>query len=121
MAGLQHLTPFLVLRVVCGLFFVPHIVGKFTAREASFNFFRAAGFRPAPPFAYLAMGIEIVLAVMLILGLYVNIVGWIACGYLLIASVAVIKVNRKWLWHIGGCEYPVFWAISCAIVAAAAR
>jgi hypothetical protein len=25
-------------------------------------------------------------------------------------------VSRKWLWHIGGSEWPVFWALCCAVV-----
>jgi hypothetical protein len=25
--------------------------------------------------------------------------------------------SGKWLWNIGGCEYPLFWAICCAVVA----
>ena len=36
------LTPVDLLRFVCGFFFIPHAIGKFTAQEASFNFFRAA-------------------------------------------------------------------------------
>ena len=27
-----------------------------------------------------------------------------------------INVSRKWLWHIGGSEWPVFWALCCAVV-----
>jgi len=119
MAGFA-LTPLFVLRFICGFFFIPHIVGKFTAREASQGFFRAAGMQPVAAWWTAAMVIESVLAVMLILGLYVNIIGWIAFVYLLIAGVAVMKVAKKWLWHIGGCEYPIFWAICCAVVGALA-
>jgi putative oxidoreductase len=117
MASLYSLTPLLVLRLICGLFFVPHIVGKFTAREASLNFFRAAGLRPAEIWRWVAMLIEVVLALLLILNIYTHIVGFVSCAYLLVATLAVIKVSKKWLWHIGGCEYPLFWAICCAVVA----
>lgn len=118
MAGFHSFTPLLVLRLICGLFFVPHIVGKFTAREASLNFFRAAGLHPAPTWVWAAMLIETVLALLLILGIYPDVLGWIACGYLLIATLSVVKVSKKWLWHIGGCEYPLFWAICCGVLAA---
>jgi uncharacterized membrane protein YphA (DoxX/SURF4 family) len=118
MAILQNVTPLFVLRFICGFFFIPHIVGKFTAREASQGFFRAAGMQPVGMWWAAAMVIEIVLAIMLILGIYTHIVGYVACVYLLIATAAVIKVTKKWLWHIGGCEYPLFWAICCAVVAA---
>lgn len=106
------------LRIICGFFFLPHAIGKFTAREASFAFFRKAGFDPAPPFAYAAMVIEVVLATLMLTGFYVHEAAWVACVYLLIAAAAVIKVEKKWLWHIGGCEFPVFWSICCAIVGA---
>ncbi len=112
------LTPLVVLRLVCGLFFVPHIVGKFTARDASLNFFRAAGLRPAEAWRWVAMLVEVVLVLLLILGIDTHIVGFISCAYLLIATGAVIKVSKKWLWHLGGCEYPLFWAICCAVLGA---
>jgi putative oxidoreductase len=116
-----HLPPALVcLRIVCGFFFIPHAIGKFTARDAAFGFFNAAGFRPAPPFAYFAMVLELVLATLLLAGWYLHTVAWVAAIYLFIAAAAVIKVERKWLWHISGCEYPVFWGLCCAIVASSA-
>jgi putative oxidoreductase len=112
--------PLVVLRIICGFFFIPHAIGKFTAQSAAFGFFHAAGFRPAPVFAYVAMGLELVLGTLLIGGWWVRPAAAIAAVYLLIAAAAVIKVERKWLWHISGCEYAVFWALCCAIVAASA-
>ena len=35
-----------ILRLICGLFFIPHIVGKFT-EPATLNFFKAAKFTSA--------------------------------------------------------------------------
>jgi putative oxidoreductase len=102
---------------MCGFFFIPHTIGKITAREAAFGFFRAAGFRPVAAFAYTAMVIELILACTLISGYFVRPAAWFACAYLLIGAAAVIKVEKKWLWHIGGCEYPFFWGLCCALVA----
>jgi putative oxidoreductase len=116
MFDLTSVTALGALRVVCGLFFIPHAVGKFTARDAAFGFFRAAGFSPAPLYAYFAMSVEIVLAILLVSGYQVKIAAWVACIHLLVATAAVLKVQKKWLWHIGGCEYPFFWALCCAIV-----
>jgi putative oxidoreductase len=114
-----HFPPALVsLRIICGFFFIPHAIGKFTARHAAFGFFHAAGFRPAPPFAYFAVVLELVLATLLIAGWYLRPVAWVAAIYLFIAAAAVIRVERKWLWHISGCEYPIFWGLCCGIVAA---
>ncbi len=118
MHQLTSLTPLTALRLVCGFFFLPHALGKFTAKEAAFGFFRTAGFKPAELFGYLAMVIEVVLAALLLSGTATSMAAWAACAYLLIATLAVIKVERKWLWHIGGCEYPFFWALCCAIVGA---
>jgi hypothetical protein len=51
----------------------------------------------------------------------VHIAAWASCVYLLIASAAVLKVTKKWLWHFGGCEYPLFWALCCAVLAELVR
>ena len=118
MHSLQFLTPLVALRLVCGFFFLPHAVGKFTAKEAAFGFFRTAGFKPAELFGYTAMTIEVIFAALLLGGIFVTAAAWAACAYLVIATLAVVKVERKWLWHIGGCEYPFFWALCCAIVGA---
>jgi uncharacterized membrane protein YphA (DoxX/SURF4 family) len=118
MFSFEALTPLVFLRVICGFFFIPHAIGKFTAREASFGFFHAAGFRPAPRYAYFAMGAEVIMATLLISGFFVGPVAWIAAAYLLIAAGAVVKVEKKWLWHIGGCEFPLFWSMCCTVVAA---
>jgi putative oxidoreductase len=119
MPGFHFPAALVILRVVCGLFFLPHAIGKFTAREAAFKFFEAAGFKPAPPFAYAAVALEVGLAALLVAGVYARPVAGLAAVYLFIAAAAVIKVEKRWLWHIGGCEYPVFWGICCLIVAAA--
>ena len=58
-----------------------------------------------------------VLAIALLLGVMTQFAAGLASVYLLIAAAANYKVSRKWLWHIGGSEWSVFWAICCAIVA----
>lgn len=116
MLNIHAFTALDALRIICGLFLIPHAVGKFTAQDAAFGFFRAAGFKPAPLFAFTAMAIECVLAACLISGFFVRPAAWLACLHLAIAAAAVVKVEKKWLWHIGGCEYPVFWSLCCAIV-----
>ncbi len=105
-----------VLRLACGLFFVPHIYGKFFV-PAALEFFNAAGFKPPAFWMYLAGAIETVLAIGLVLGVYPVIFGAVACFHLMVAAGATYKVNGKWLWHIGGVEYCVFWAIACLVVA----
>ena len=105
-----------VLRVLCGAFFIPHVVGKITARQASVAFFKQAGLDPPQFWSYVAMGLEIVLAACLMLGILPVYAAYLGCVYLLVAAAANFKVSRRWLWHIGGSEWPVFWALCCAVV-----
>ena len=105
-----------VLRILCGAFFVPHVVGKITAREASVGFFKLAGWNPPQFWSYAAMAIEIALATCLVLDILATYAAYLASIYLLIAAVANFRLSRKWLWHIGGSEWPVFWALCCAVV-----
>ncbi|HEX3939699.1 MAG TPA: DoxX family membrane protein [Xanthobacteraceae bacterium] len=106
-----------ILRLICGLFFIPHIYAKFFVPEA-LGFFKAAKFNPPAVWMYTACIIETILAAGLIFAILPFYAGVLACIHLLIAAAAVWKVtNCKWLWNIGGFEYCVFWAICCLIVA----
>jgi putative oxidoreductase len=106
-----------ILRIICGAFFIPHIWAKFFVPEA-LGFFVAAKFKPPATWMYVACVIEIVLAIGLILAVYPVYVGLIAAIHLTVATIAVYRVTGgKWLWNIGGCEYPLFWAICCVVVA----
>lgn len=109
-----------VLRIACGVFLVPHALGKFLARDAAIGFLTRAGFRPVKAFVVPAAAIELALAALLTTGVGAPLPAWLACAYLLIAAAAVIRVEKAWLWHLGGCEYPVFWAMCCALAAYAA-
>jgi putative oxidoreductase len=117
LANFDLTNEFNILRIICGAFFIPHMIGKFY-EPAALNFFIAAKFKPPAFWMYLAGAIEAVLAIGLILGIMVPIVAAIAAIHMIVAAIAVILVTKgKWLWNIGGCEFPVFWAICCLIVA----
>jgi len=117
LASLSSIDAFTVLRVLCGLFFIPHIVGKFT-EPAALNFFVAAGFKPPAFWMYLAGVIEIVLAIGLIFNIYLFYVAVLTAIHLLVATVGILKVSGgKWPWNIGGAEYPAFWALVSAVIA----
>ena len=107
---------YVLLRIMCGVFLVPHVVGKISARQASVAFFKLAGWNPPQLWSYAAMATEVVLAACLVLGLAMPYAAYLGCIYLLVAAAANFGVSRKWLWHIGGSEWPVFWALCCAIV-----
>jgi putative oxidoreductase len=107
---------FSILRLICGAFFMPHVRAKFCVPEA-LGFFVAAKSKPPAFWLYTACVIEIVLAIGLILAVYPACAGLIAAIHLAVATVAVYRVTGKWLWNIGGCEFPLFWAICCIAVA----
>jgi uncharacterized membrane protein YphA (DoxX/SURF4 family) len=107
---------FNLLRIVCALFFIPHIVGKFTVPQ-TLEFYVAAGFKPPKFWMYVAAAIETFLTVFLFFGVYTAYVAFIAFIHLTVAAVATYKVKRCWIWVIGGIEYCAFWALVCLAIA----
>ncbi len=111
------LNEFNILRIIFGVFFIPHIYAKVFVPEA-LGFFVAAKFKPPATWMYIAGAIESVLAIGLIFGIYTAYAAALAAVHLAVASVAVYRVTGgKWLWNIGGTEYCVFWTICCIVVA----
>lgn len=107
---------FNLLRIICALFFIPHIVGKFTI-PATLKFYAEVGFKPPAFWMYLAAAIELVLTLTLFFDIYTWFFGVIGFIHLLVAAAATYKVTRNWIWVIGGIEYCIFWAICCLVVA----
>src|SRR6476660_2925929 len=95
------LNEFNILRIICAVFFIPHIVGKITV-PATLEFFVKAGFKPAATWMYIAGAIETVLALCLIFDILTVYVGFIAFIHLLAAASATYKVSKSWIWVIGG-------------------
>jgi len=106
------------LRVLCGVFLLPHLVVKFQSREFVKGFFEQAGLKPPMLWLYAALLIEAVTGTCLILDFYVEYAAIVTGAFLLVASWASWRVSKgKWMWNFGGAEYPLFWAICCFIVA----
>lgn len=105
-----------ILRLICGLFFIPHIVGKFT-EPATLNFFKAAKFNPPEFWLYVSGAIEVVLTAGLVLNIYTPYVAAIAAVHMGVAGVATYKVTRKWIWVIGGAEFCFFWMLALIALA----
>src|SRR5437762_6053234 len=76
-----------LLRLICALFFIPHVVGKFT-EPATLGFFKAAKFNPPATWMYVAGSIETVLTIALVLGIYTPYIALIAAFHLLVAAAA---------------------------------
>lgn len=114
---LDLIDPVVALRILCGLFFIPHIAAKIFARPVTLGFFQAAGYRPAGLFMWVALVVETIVAICLILGLLLPYAAGVAALFMLVAAVSVFKVSKgRWLWNLGGCEYLIFWAVACGIV-----
>jgi putative oxidoreductase len=110
------LNEFNILRIICALFFIPHIVGKITVPQA-LQFYVDVGFKPPKFWMYLAGTIETVLTFFLLFDIHTAIFGVIAFIHLLVAGAATYKLTKCWIWVIGGIEYCIFWAICCLVVA----
>lgn len=110
------LNEFNVLRIICALFFIPHIIAKFTVPQA-LQFYVNVGFKPPKFWMYLAGAIEAVLTIALLFDIYTAFFGVIAFIHLMVAAAATYKLTKSWIWVIGGIEYCVFWAICCLVVA----
>ena len=110
-----------IIRIICGLFLFPHVAGKFAAgavAAGTAGFFAKAGFHPPEVWVYIAALSETVAGVALVLGICTR---FAALGAFALLGVAVYSLQVVkgfgWTWNTGGYEYPVFWAISCIVVA----
>ena len=102
------------VRIVCGLFFLPHTIAKLRNIERASQFFDRAGLVPPRLFVVLTTVLEVVAACGLISGLYPRLGATIAAGILLVAAGAIGRVHAlKWRWQHPGVEYMLFWAIIC--------
>jgi uncharacterized membrane protein YphA (DoxX/SURF4 family) len=110
------LNEFNILRIICALFFIPHIIAKFTVPQA-LKFYIEVGFKPPKFWMYLAGAIEVVLTIALLFDIYTAFFGLIAFIHLIVAAAATYKWKKCWIWVIGGIEFCVFWAICCLVVA----
>ena len=107
-----------LLRVICGLFLIPHLVVKFKNRPFVTDFMARAGLHPPIVWLYAAFAIEIVASIALVLDLFTTYVATLTGVFLLVAAWASWRTSTgKWIWNFGGAEYPLFWAICCFAVA----
>jgi putative oxidoreductase len=109
---------FNILRIICGLFLVPHLYAKATNLELMEKVY--TDFRLYPPRAWIfsCMAMEVIGSIGLVFAIYTRYVALLIAAFLFVAAWAVWRYSQgKWLWNIGGYEYPVFWAICCIVVA----
>jgi putative oxidoreductase len=111
-----------IVRIACGLFYLPHITGKFVGfgvlNPPIVKFFAAAGMSPPEAWVYIAAVSELAVAIALTLGICTR---FAALGSAALMAVAVYSLHVVkgfgWTWNTGGYEYPVFWGI-CSLALA---
>ena len=113
---------YVILRILCGLFLLPHLYTK----SMNFNFmlgiYKEWQLNPPKTWLMASLTTEIICAPLLILGIWTKYAAILCAIFLLVATWAAWRNSKgKWLWNIGGCEYPFFWAIACIVVALAAK
>lgn len=112
---------FNILRIICGAFLFPHVLGKFAAGAVSAGtagFFAKAGFHPPEVWVLIAAASETAAGIALVLGICTRFaaLGAVALMLLAVYSLQVVK-GFGWTWNTGGYEYPVFWALTSLAVA----
>jgi len=106
------------LRVICGVFLLPHLIVKFQSQEFVKGFMAEAGLKPPVVWLYSAFAIEILASIGLVFNIYTRFAALLAGIFLAVAAFASWRVSKgKWMWNFGGAEYPLFWSICCFIVA----
>ena len=109
-------SPLDVLRVLCGVWFVPHCIGKIRNVGPASQTFAKAGLRPPKAFVLLTIALEIVAGLGLAFNVYPRAAAALAVAVLAGASYAVLRINGfNWRWQKQGPEYMLFWATACVL------
>jgi putative oxidoreductase len=114
---MPSIDPLATLRVLCGIWFLPHCIGKIRNVEAaaSNTFQKAALWRPRT-LVIVTILFELMAATGLIFGIFEKTAAALAVVVLGGASFAVVKINGfNWRWQKLGPEYMIFWAIACIL------
>jgi putative oxidoreductase len=106
------------VRILCGLFLLPHTYAKLTNVSRAAQLFGRVGFRPPRFFVVFTAFLELVAAASLISGFHPEIGGVVAAIVLVGASYAIARDNGlMWRWQHPGIEYMLFWALTCLFTA----
>lgn len=115
---LHHLDPFDVLRIGCGLWFIPHLVGKFISRQFTLDFFEKIGFRPATLWRYAAVATESVVMIGLVFDIQTRYVACLGAAFLVFAAYGLYRfTDGDQLTKLGNTRYPLLWALCCVVIA----
>ena len=98
-----------LIRIVAGLFLVPHGLPKLMNPAGSGVFLAESGFVPGVLWAILLGATEVFGGLLLAAGLFTR----VACVPILIflLSAIVFHLENGFAWNDQGFEYPLFWAV----------
>ena len=117
MSGLALSTSDL-LRILCGAWFIPHLVGKVRNFQKATGTFEAAGLKPGKVFIVLTIALEVLAAAGMVCDVFPRLATACALVVLLGAAYAVVRVNGlRWRWQLMGPEFPIFRALACIVSA----
>ena len=110
--------PAVAVRLMAGLFYVPHIVFKLTGIAGSLAAFGKMGFEPPVFWLSLAILTETLCAIGLTFNLYTRYVGFMSAGTMAFAVYGTFATKGvHWMWNFSGVEYLVFWGVASAVLA----
>lgn len=105
-----------LLRILCGVWFLPHAALKLKNADRAKETFAKVGLRPGLAFLFMTVLIELVAAAGLIFDIYPRVAAALAVFVLMGASYAVVRMHGlNWRWNMQGPEFMIFWSIACIL------
>lgn len=105
------------VRILTGLFFLPHVWSKINGFAGTVGFFEKAGFVPGELFVSVALVLELVAALTLVSGYFTKIGALLSVAVLAGAIYAQTVVNGLgWFWAGKGMEYLLFWMLLSVVI-----
>ncbi len=105
------------IRILCGVFLIPHTIAKLSNIGRASAFFGKIGFKPPRFFVVFTSVMELIAAFGMISGLYPRVGALIAATILFVAAYAIGRLHGlNWRWQHPGIEYMLFWALICLLV-----
>lgn len=96
------------LRVVTGLFLVPHGLAKFGSMAGTAEFLGSVGFTPGWFWAWAIALTEVVGGLLLAIGLFTRPAAFAVLVFML--NAVAFHSAKGFMWNAGGWEYPAMWA-----------
>jgi putative oxidoreductase len=113
---MDNIAPIAVLRILCGLWFLPHCLSKIRNAGPATGTFEKAGLKPGRIFLYATVAMELAASAGLVFDIMPRLAAALAVFVLAGASFAVIRIHGwNWRWNRQGPEFMIFWSLACAL------